>query len=155
MTITVEDGTGLTNSNSYASEAELTAYATARGVTIAGTEAILLIQAMDYIESQDFKGDKYSSTQALQWPRINVVVDSYYLDRDTLPVLLREAQMEVALSIDGGTNPMSNVGRATKMEKVDVIEVEYMDNAAESVYLMAAETKLKKLVKSKTVVFRA
>lgn len=154
-TIVVEDGTGLTNSNSYVSEAELTTYATDRGVTISGTNAVLLIQSMDYIESQDFKGYKYSEEQALQWPRGNVSIDGYLIDVDEIPTLLKEAQMETALSIDAGTNPMASVGRATKREKVDVIEVEYMDNAAESVYITAAETKLTKLVQAKTVVFRA
>jgi hypothetical protein len=154
-TIVVEDGTGLTNSNSYVSEAELTTYATDRGVTISGTNAVLLIQSMDYIESQDFKGYKYTEEQALQWPRGNVSIDGYLIDVDEIPTLLKEAQMETALSIDAGNNPMATVGRATKREKVDVIEVEYMDNAAESVYITAAETKLTKLVQAKTVVFRA
>lgn len=154
-TIVQEDGTGLTTSNSYATEAQLTTYATDRGVTIAGTNSVLLIQAMDYIESFNFKGDKYSSTQALQWPRLNVVLDGYYLDRDTLPVLLREAQMEVALSVDGGDNPMANEARETIREKVDVIEVEYSSNALNKAYLTAAETKLTKLINSRTGVYRA
>ncbi len=147
-TIVVEDGAGKTNSNSYVSEADLTTYATDRGVTLSGTEAVLLIQAMDYIESQPFKGYKYTSEQALQWPRGGVTIDGYDVDVDEIPQLLIDAQCEVAIGIDGGTNPLANVERATKSEKVDVIEVEYMDGARDAVYLAAAESKLSKLLKA-------
>ena len=51
-TIVVETGAGLTNSNSYVSESDLATYAADRGVTISGTAAVLLIQAMDYLESK-------------------------------------------------------------------------------------------------------
>ena len=154
MALIIEDGTGLSTATSYASEAELAAYALARGITVAGTDTELLITALDYIDSFNFIGDKYSSAQSLQWPRDNVYIDEFYIDRDTIPELLKEAQIEVALSIDGGTNPLSNVGRATKSEKVDVIEVEYMDSASETTYLTAAHAKLDKLIKSRTGSFR-
>lgn len=147
MAIIVEDGTGKTNSNSYVSEAELATYMTDRGLTLTGTAATLLIQAMDYIESQPFKGVKGSDTQALQWPRWGVVIDGYAIDTDEIPTLLKESQMEATIGIDGGNNPLANVERATKMEKVGEIEVEYMDGARDSVYVTAAETKLKKLLK--------
>ena len=145
-TIVVEDGTGKTDSNSYVSEAELATYAADRGVTIAGTDAILLIQAMDYIEQQPFKGTKGSDEQALQWPRWGVVIDGYYIDTDEIPQLLKDSQMEVALGVDAGNNPLATEERATKREKVDVIEVEYMDGARNTTYLAAAESKLSKLL---------
>lgn len=147
-TIVVETGTGATNSNSYVSEAELSTYATDRGVTIVGTAAVLLIQAMDYIEAQPYKGIKGSDAQALQWPRWGVVIDGYYVDTDAIPMLLKDAQCEVALGIDAGNNPLASVARVTKKEVVGDIEVEYMDDARESAYLKAAETKLQKLLKA-------
>ena len=146
-TIVIEDGTGKTDSNSYASEPELTTYATDRGITISGTNAVLLIQAMDYIEQQSFKGNKGTDTQALQWPRWGVVVDSYYVSNDSIPDLLKEAQMEVALGIDAGNNPLASVSRETKREKVGEIEVEYMDRAYDSTHLKAVDNKLRKLLK--------
>jgi hypothetical protein len=145
-TIVVEDGTGKTNSNSYVSEADFSTYATDRGVTIAGTAAVLLIQAMDYIESQMYKGYKYTEAQALQWPRGNVTIDGYYVAVTTIPQLLIDAQCEVAIGIDGGTNPLANATRSTKSEKVGDIAVEYMDGARDSTYLAAAESKLSKLL---------
>jgi len=154
MALIVEDGTGKTDSDTYASEAVFAAYAAARGVTIAGTDTELLITAMDYLESKDFKGDKGTQEQALQWPRLNVVIDGYYVDSDAIPQSLVDAQCEIAISIDGGTNPLAIIGRDTKREKVGDIEIEYMDSAASRSYLTAAEAKLDKLVKSKTGAFR-
>jgi len=147
-TIVVEDGTGLTNSNSYISEADFSTYATDRGVTISGTPAALLIQAMDYIEQQIFKGYKNTEAQALQWPRGNVTIDGYYIDTDEIPLLLKDALCEVAIGVDGGNNPLADEGRATKKEKVGDIEVEYMDGARNTTYLKAAESKLTKLLKA-------
>jgi hypothetical protein len=147
-TIVIEDGTGKTDSNSYASEAQLTSYATDRGLTISGTPADLLIKSMDYIEQQNFKGSKNTKEQALVWPRWGVYIDNFAIDSDEIPLLLQEAQMEVALGVDAGNDPLATVDRETKREKVDVIEVEYMDSARSQPYLKAAEFKLSKLLKS-------
>lgn len=147
-TIVVEDGSGLTTSNSYISAADLDTYASDRGKTISGTQADLLIQAMDYIESFNFKGDKYTDEQALLWPRTGVYLDGYYVTESTIPQLLIDATAEVAISIDAGTNPLSNESRESKREKVGDIEVEYSSGARTSTYLKAAETKLQKLLKS-------
>jgi hypothetical protein len=145
-TIVVEDGTGKTNSNSYISEADLTTYATDRGITISGTNAVLLIQAMDYIESLDFVGNKNTDAQALQWPRYGVVIDGYSVGSDEIPQLLIDATAEVALGIDGGVNPLAVGERDTVREKVDVIEVEYSSSASSQQYLRAANAKLNKLL---------
>jgi hypothetical protein len=146
-TIVVEDGTGLANSNSYASEAQLATYAADRNVTVTGTAAVLLITAMDYIEQQPFKGNKNTKEQALQWPRFSVWIDSYSIDSDEIPLLLLEAQMEAALAVDIGNNPSGTVDRATKREKLDTLEVEYMDGARDQEFNRALETKLRKLLR--------
>lgn len=159
MALIQEDGTAKSDAQTYVTAAELTAYALARAVTITAADdtakEALLVKAMDYLESKNFKGDKYTEAQALQWPRINVHVDGYYIDADEIPTLLTDAQCEIALSIDGGTNPLANLDRETKREKVDVIEVEYATGASNRTYLTAAETKLNKLVKSSYRTFRA
>jgi hypothetical protein len=148
MAIVVEDGTGLANSNSYISEAELTTYATDRGITLVGTASANLLLSMDYIEQQPFKGYKYTDEQALQWPRGNVWIDGYEVDTDEIPQLLRDAQAEFAIAIDAGNNPLATESRATKKEKVGDLEVEYMDGARNSTYVAAGESKLTKLLTS-------
>ncbi len=156
-TITKETGTGSSASTSYVSELDFTAYNAERNVILSaanGTPSEVLILAMDYLEQKDFIGSKGSQVQALQWPRTGAFVDGYYIASDTIPLLLQEAQMEIAISIDAGTNPMANRGRETIKEKVDVIEVEYSKSAFSSTYLTAAETKLNKLVKPSGMAYR-
>ena len=144
--IVVEDGTAKTDANSYISEAELSAYATDRGITVTGTAAVLLIKAMDYLESMDFKGRKRTQEQALQWPRYGVWVDNYYVGEENIPNDLKSALAEIALSIDASVDPLENIDRAVKREKVGDIEVEYMDAALDSVVLSKVSAKLKKLL---------
>lgn len=149
-TITKETGTGSAISTSYASEADFTAYNAERNVTLGLTNGAadeLLILAMDYIETKDFIGTKASKDQALLWPRFGAQLNDYSLNSDEIPVTLIEAQIEIAISIDAGVNPLANIGRETKREKVDVIEVEYTDTAFAQTYITAAERKLSKLVK--------
>lgn len=120
---------------SYATEAELTTYAAARGVTISGTASILLTLAHDYIESLDYHGERYEEDQADKWPRTYVVVDGVELDYLTVPQGIKDAEMQAAIEIDGGNDPLANIERATKREKLDVLEVEYMDGTRESIKL--------------------
>jgi len=151
-TIVKETGTGSASSNSYVTETEFGTYASDRGVTLtASTDALkaeLLIKAMDYLESKNFIGYKKSIEQALMWPRSNASLDGFYIASDSIPTLLQQAEMEIAISIDGGFNPMANIPRETIKEKVGDIEVEYKSSSMAVEYLMAAETKLKKLVHS-------
>jgi hypothetical protein len=119
--------------NSYVTEAELNDYASDREITIEGTAATLLIKAMDYLETRNWKGLKYESDQALEWPRdlgAMSAYESYYVEPSVVPDDIETAQIIAALLIDSGEDLMPNVGRSTKREKVDVIEVEYMDTAA-------------------------
>ena len=148
MAIIVEDGSIVSGANSYSSEAQLAAYAADRGVTVSGVAAELLIRAMDYIEKQNFKGGKYTSGQNLQWPRINVVIDGFAIDNSTIPVLLIDAQIETALSIDSGSDPSAEVGRAVKRKKTGPLETEYMDSSSETVRHTAINGKLSKLTNS-------
>lgn len=150
MALTIEDGTGKSDAQSYASAATLTAYATARGVTLTAADdaakEALLIRAMDYIEQQAFQGYKATEAQALQWPRYGVSIDGYAVGTDTIPQLLIDALCEAATSIDAGTDPLANVSRETRREKVGEIEVEYSSTAAATTILEAVENKLTKLL---------
>lgn len=157
-TITKETGTGSASSTSYVSEADLTTYAGERGITLGlanGAADELLIKAMDYIESLDFIGEKNTSGQSLLWPRWGAFLDGYSISNDSIPQLLLDAQMEVAISIDAGVNPLANQTRETVREKVGEIEVQYSPTARSVEYLTAAETKLRKLTRNTLRSFRA
>ena len=136
--------------NSYATEAELTTYASDRGITItAADKTVLLIKAMDYLETRQFIGTKTLYNQALQFPRIicgSTLYNQYPLnqyplnynsipcefDNLTVPTPIKNAQLIAALLIDAGYDLQSTLGQAVKSEKVDVIEVVYQDNTSSS-----------------------
>jgi len=145
-TIVVEDGTGKTNSNSYVTEAEVTTYATDRGLTLTASEDVLIIKAMDYLETLGYIGDRQTEEQALQWPREGVYIDNFYIEPTTIPQELKNAQMSLCMSIDAGVDPMATIDRATKKEKVDVLEIEYMDNAASRAIVTSVNRILAKLL---------
>jgi hypothetical protein len=73
MAFNVEDGTGLEDSNSYASYAAFLAYFADRGVTVTALQPAVeaaLVQATDYMGIRfRWKGTKLTSEQALDWPR--------------------------------------------------------------------------------------
>jgi hypothetical protein len=147
-TIIVEDGTVVSGANSYVSEATLTTYATDRGYTLTTSTSVLLIKAMDYLESLDFIGVKFSEEQDLQWPRSWVEVDGYAVDSDEIPQILKNGLCEIALNIDLDYDPLAPIERATKREKVDTLEVEYMDGASSRVITPKINAMLRKLLNS-------
>lgn len=146
-TIIVEDGSGLTNSNSYVSEAELTTYASDRGIALSTATDVLLIKAMDYVESLSFIGTKFTEEQALQWPRDEVYIDGYYIERETIPKELKNGLMATAVAIEQELDPLRVVERATKREKVDVVEVEYMDSAASETIVRTINAAMRKIIR--------
>ena len=103
--LVVEDGTGKTTANSYATKLEADNYFTTRGnLTWIGTDEIkesALIRATDYIEarfSQRFKGrlEFPDNPQALSFPRLDL------FDREGrsvlgVPTKLKSATIEYAL----------------------------------------------------------
>lgn len=146
MAIVIEDGSQVTGANSYATEAELQAYADARGVTLSGVLEQLLIKAMDYLESLSYKGMKTSSTQPLQWPRSGAVVDGYSVASDEIPTRLVQGQLATALAIDAGNDPLAPVEPAVKREKVGPLETEYQDGASARTYDAASLAALRPLM---------
>lgn len=125
----------IVGTNSYVTEAELQDYADDRGKTITATDlSTILTEAMDYLRQQRWKGVKTDEAQALAFPR----------DPDTVvPDDIKQAQMVLAMQYDAGNDPLANVGRAVKRKKIDVIETEYMDNAANTVTFTQVNNLLK------------
>lgn len=130
MTLIVEDGTGVANSNTYVSDVMFTDYAALRGITIPGTATLrepLLILAMDYIEGyrDQFQGEKTNYLQSLQWPRHSVLVDGYDIGADTIPPELKNAQIEAAILVNSTPLLQSGATLNVQKEKADVLERTY------------------------------
>jgi len=147
-TIIQETGARVAGANSYVTVAELTTYADERGVTIsAAEEEDLLIEAMDYLESLDYIGYRYTEDQALEWPRADAVkYKIYWYEVDEIPQDLKDAQCEIALAIDAGNGPLDNLDRKTKRKKVGDIEVEYAAGSNSDVVVRKINAKLKNLI---------
>lgn len=130
MPLIVEDGTGLTNSDSYISEADARLYAVGRYPdsdpflqnTDLENERLLRLatQELDGQYRLRWLGEQASTTQALEWPRLVQGINEYPQDD------LGKAETEIArrLSVDTDVNPDTSKSSVTK-EKVDVIETEY------------------------------
>lgn len=133
MTIIVETGAQVTNSNSYSDRADYIAHAAAIGITIADdTDADeQLIQAARFIDSLEakLKGWRVSRDQSMAYPRHEVWIDDYAWDSDEIPRQVILAQMSLALDINAGEdlyNPSQSAAQGVKRERVEgAVEVEY------------------------------
>lgn len=110
----------------YVEEADFTAYAAARGITLLRPVSETLTQGLDYIEIQDYSGEKTDPNQALQFPR----------NGDTeVPDNIVTAQMQAALIYDTGNDPMANTEPKVLEETVfGAVSVKYSDKSGSSTY---------------------
>ncbi len=140
ITLIQEDGTGLANANVYATIAEAAQYLEntgrkdAWGAFSSATKNAALIQGADYLDQKyrrNFKGVRFSSAQALEWPRSEVYNElGELVPADEIPVEIGEASIEFAFEAAGSplapTPVVSDSGAfVTKQrDKVDVLETE-------------------------------
>ena len=133
MTITVEDGSGVTNSDSYVSRADYITYALTVGVTIASNSDadVQLVKAQEYIAQHEANliGYKVERDQSISYPRYDVFIEGYSWDYDEIPRQLILCQMAYALDINAGEdlyNRDVNPSQVVTKEKIDgAVEVEY------------------------------
>lgn len=145
----VEDGTAKADAISYVSLADADLYHSHRQnaawlALTHGQKEAALVKATGYISQKyrmRFKGDRVSSTQALDWPRNYVEYTDYAFVRqngaqviggflfypsDEVPREIKDATCELALFAISGSL-LDEQGQNIKREKVDVLEVEYQD----------------------------
>lgn len=106
MALTVEDGTGLSNSDSYISVAEATGYHSNRGNvkwTYGGsdTQEVALrvaTESVDMIYGDKYLGEVWKRDQALLFPR-STFYDNHgrSVSSETIPQVLKDAVAEAAL----------------------------------------------------------
>lgn len=116
MAVTVENGTGVANADSYISVADATAYFGTRLYSTAWSEAsaedkeVALIQAARTLDNYvSWFGLKSDPDQTMQWPRIGIYelqnVNGVETDVeliDTVPTVVIQAQCELAIYLLGG-----------------------------------------------------
>lgn len=145
----VEDGTAKSDAVSYVSIDEANDYHARQGNSAwldlqIGQKKAALVKATKYMAQKyrlRWKGDRVSSTQALDWPRNFVQYADYafitrngaqqiggyfYYPADEVPVEIKDACCELAvLTLTGAL--YGEQGQAVKREEVGPIKVEYQD----------------------------
>lgn len=141
MTLVVEDGTGLSTAEAYISVADASTYHANRGNAAWAALASdtvreqALRKAADYmvqVYRSSWGGNRVNSTQALDWPRANVVmrdgpgiVREYY-PSDAVPAAVARACAELALRASAATL-IPDEGQAVKRKEVGPVKIEYQD----------------------------
>lgn len=132
VALIIQTNDGLGTANSYVSEAELDSYTTSRGITLTKDLSQLLLQAMDYIESKQYKSEPLSSTQSTVFPRMGVGI----------PRNIKQAQIMLAVAADATELMAATTEAQVKKEKVDVIETEYFEGASNASPLLTTVNEL-------------
>lgn len=161
-TLIIEDGTASSQSaNSYVTVDEVDTFCENYGLdswaTLSTTDKeTAIFRGMAYVEAEfDFKGEKYSYDDPLEWPRVGIYEDvNIYPTTDLLyyqeiPKGVKNAVCRAAYeeSVSPGilqANLTSNIRR----EKIDVIEVEYFGTEPSRTIYSAIAGFLKGLLKS-------
>ena len=136
--------------DTYATEAELAAYAAARGITVTGSQSVILTMSMDYLATLEdqWQGVRTSPTQPLAWPRAGVYVYGTALADDAIPQSLKDAQIRLALEADSGVALLPTVGVGSTgsviEETVDVVTVKYAEGYSNTQPIFTAVTGLLK-----------
>lgn len=161
MALTVEDGTGLADAESYVSVADCEAYCTARGLTFSTgatpDKEAALRRATSYIDGAyraRFIGWRTNGrAQALAWPRRDAfdVATGEYLVSDEIPPELVAATCEAAvreLAEPGALAPDLERGGAIRSLKAGSVGIEYAGNAPVATTFTAIENALAPLLNS-------
>lgn len=136
MALIVEDGSIVTNSNSYNTEAEIVAYASLFGKTITTEQAEqYVLRNRGFLDTLYYQGTQVDfGVQSLPFPRDNVYIEGSLLPNDVIPILLKKAEQELALLSAQGFNVLGNITSANyvKEDSFAVFKKVYMDSRPET-----------------------
>lgn len=133
MTLIVEDGTGLSNADSYVSVLGADTYvgdtffSGSWSTTSTPDKEKLLKNATRLLDSfYDFKGEKTVSTSSLRWPRTGVFDnDGVEVASNIVPKGIVFATVEMAIALQNNNFLAENDARGISSLKVDVIEIQF------------------------------
>lgn len=145
MALTVEDGTGLTNADSYLSLAAFKAQCDAWGYSYAGKTdpqlEVALRQASAYIDTKwRYKGNRLTAGQALEFPRSDLYDWSSYAVTG-VPTRVKQAVAELAFKgLSASLHEDLDRGGMVTSEAVGPIKVTYSDKAPAGKTFTAAQS---------------
>lgn len=156
MALVLEDGTGLANSNSYATVQEFRDFGSLNINNAATIEDMdddevivpCLILATAYIDQLvNWYGQKSVDASALLWPRkyVKNLDGTAYLPEDEIPVGLKRATIDLAFSLSKEDRYAESETIGISEMKVDVIELKFDKNDVKSPLPQSCMTWLKGL----------
>jgi hypothetical protein len=106
VALVIETGAGLSDADSYATVAQFKARAAELGASVPTQDKqceILLRKAMQKLQRNDeWKGYRATKGQALDFPRVGIIIDGFGYSSTELPAQLIEAQILYALTAASG-----------------------------------------------------
>lgn len=138
LSMVVEDGTGFVDSNSYVELSEADDYWELRNdaswaALSDDAKTAALVQAAQYLDYvYRWIGDRYSSTQAMSWPRV-VFFDADFraMYANVIPQRIKDAQCELAreAAINGTLLAAQDRGGRVQNETLGPLSVTYFADA--------------------------
>lgn len=137
VVVVVEDGTVVTDANSYVSVAEATDYLAANihvgadwTSLSADDKAALVVWATRYLDNRAvWFGTKTDNTSSLRWPRTGVRdVDNILIGANTIPNQLKMATIEMARYLIAEDRSIERGSDGLMRLKVDVIQLQFDQN---------------------------
>lgn len=133
MALIVEDGTGLSNAESYVSVADADLYVGDTffsgdwSTSTTQVKEKLLKNATRLIDSFfDFNGEKAVATSSLRWPRTGVYdKDGIEVSSTAVPRGIVYATVEMAIALQANNFVGENESRGVSSIKVDAIEIQF------------------------------
>lgn len=130
MALVIDATVGGAASNSYVTLAEAEAYFLTRlnVDSWTGTDDIknrAISQASLRIDFEEFEGERYTTTQALKWPRTEMTIDNKTYPVDEIPVAIKNATYELALYMLGKDMTAANTNDAYDSVKLGPLEVDF------------------------------
>ena len=140
--IIIETGAGLADADSYASVASADARCASLGLTAwaalaEASKEIALRKAVQFMASYRTRwaGRRVYQHQALDWPRYNVVVDSFIVPSIIVPVDVVNACIDLAVRAGNGEDLLPDLdtgSNAIKKDKTGPLETEYFQNTTDA-----------------------
>lgn len=139
----IETGTGLPTAESYASVAMADTRCAALGVTdwaalTEGSKEVALRKATIFILANyrsRWAGRRCTQTQALDWPRYDVVVDCWTVPSNSVPAEVVNACIDLAARAGRGEELMPDLdtgSNVVKRDKTGPLETEYFQNTTDA-----------------------
>lgn len=149
MALITEIGTASAASESLCDIATALTYHADRGnsawaVLTTAQQEQALRRATDYMErvyKAQWQGLRVNNTQALDWPRVGVTANGYYVLSTIVPIPVQRACAELALRAAAG-DLLSDTNQQKIRTKVGDIEVEYDKNSPQATQYSAVDALL-------------